>query len=186
MNYMRFQEKYTKHCVPILKQELKRSNILDLPKIVKAVVNVGIGGHLKDPKYKGVVVSTLTRITGQKPVEVKAKKSIANFKVRAGTPSGLKVTIRNKRMHDFVDKLVNVVWPRVPDFRGIPISCIDKNGNFSFGFKEHLVFPEIQTDEVEKVHGLVVTLVTNSRTQKEGYLLFSTLGFPFDKTKKIN
>jgi len=181
---MSLQEKYTKNIVPELKKELKKTNNFDVPKMIKVVLNVGTGSHSKDPKFKEVAIATLNRISGQKPVETLAKKSISNFKVREGMSVGLKVTLRGKRMYDFIDKLINVAFPRMQDFRGITTHCIDKSGNLTFGFKEHIIFPEIKTDEVEKVHGLEVSILTNAASRDDGVALFTLLGFPFSKKIK--
>lgn len=180
----RLQEKYQKVVVPALKEEFGIANVMSVPKIEKITINVGLGKGLKDSKYTEVVENTLRRITGQKPVMVKARKSIAGFKIREGMDVGIKVTLRGKRMWDFLDKLVNVVFPRISDFRGIKLNAVDKAGNFSFGFKEHVAFPEISPDEIETLHGLQVNITTSASDRDQGMSLFKGLGFPFKSEDK--
>jgi len=162
-----------------LKEKFGYKNDLAVPKILKVVLNVGIGLAKDDPKVAEVAESTLTRISGQKPVSRQAKKSISVFKVRQGMPVGLKVTLRGQRMWDFLTKLVAITLPRVRDFRGLSPSSIDQQGSLNIGFKEHIVFPEIKSDEVEKIHGLEVSVVTSAENQSEGLEIFKLLGFPF-------
>lgn len=175
----RLKEKYQKEVIPALKEILDYKNSLAVPKLEKVVINVGTGQGLKDAKFNEVVANTLQRITGQRPVKTMAKKSISSFKVREGMVVGLMVTLRGKRMYDFVDKLINITLPRVRDFRGLEIKSVDGQGNLNIGFKEHLAFPEIKADEVEKIHGLEVAVITTAKTKKEGLELFKLLGFPF-------
>lgn len=175
------KEKYQKEIAPALAKELKLSNVWAVPRLEKAVVNVGISASQKDPKLAEVVQDVLQRITGQRPVATKARKSIAGFKTREGMVVGYMVTLRGSRMFDFVDKLIRVALPRVRDFRGIPETAVDQSGNLSIGFREHLAFPEIRSDEVEKIHGLEVTIVTNFNDRGKGLALFRALGFPFRK-----
>jgi len=176
-----FKEKYQKEIIPALKEKFGYKNNLAIPKIEKVVINVGTGHGLKDPKFNEVVENTLKRITGQRPVKTIAKKSISNFKIREGLVVGMVVTLRGKRMNDFVDKLVNATLPRIRDFRGLDASSVDPKGNLNIGFKEHIAFPEIKPDEVEKIHGLQVSIVTTAKTREEGLELFKLLGFPFRK-----
>jgi large subunit ribosomal protein L5 len=171
-------ERYKKEVIPEMKKIFGYKNDLAVPQLVKAVINVGVGRALKDDKFLDHVTNTLIRITGQKPVMTKAKKSISAFKIRAGMVVGLKVNLRGRRMYDFVDKLINVALPRVRDFRGLEARSIDNRGNLTIGFPEHLVFPEIKSDEVEKLHGLEVVIDTNAKSQQEGLTLFKLLGFP--------
>ena len=175
----RLLEKYRKEIAPQLKADLGLKNILAAPKLTKAVLSIGIGQALRDPRFKEVAESTLMRLTGQKPVKTIAKKSIAAFKIRQGMEVGLKVTLRGNRMYDFVDKLVNISLPRIRDFRGLDPKIVDGQGNLSIGFRENLAFPEIKSDEVEKLHGLEVTIVTTAKTREAGLNLFKKLGFPF-------
>jgi len=178
---MRLPEKFNKEIVPRLKKELGRDNVMAIPTISKVVVNVGSGKILQDPKDLEVLESVLTRITGQHPVKTRAKKSIASFKIRAGMTIGFKVTLRGARMWDFVEKLVNVTLPRVRDFRGLEKKGFDGQGNYSLGLKEYLPFPEIRADEVERSHGLEITITTTAKNNKEGEALLIALGFPFKK-----
>ena len=175
------REQYVKEVVPALKKELELSNSNAVPKMEKVTLNVGLGRGLKDKAYIETVVSTLERITGQKPVFTKARKSIASFKIREGMNIGVKVTLRGPRMYDFVEKLVSVTFPRVRDFRGIETTTVDQAGNFNFGFKEHIAFPEVSSDEVDRLHGLQVTITTSATSRPEGLALFRALGFPFKK-----
>jgi len=170
----------TEAVVAEMKKEFGYKNLMQVPRITKIVIHVGTGyKSLQDAKFLETSEETLRRITGQQPVKTLAKKSISNFKVREGMVVGLKVTLRGKRMVDFFQKLIKVALPRVRDFRGISKKVVDKTGNVSIGFKEHLVFPEIKSDEVERIHGLEVIIDTTAKTQKEGVALLTALGFPF-------
>ncbi|MFH1315104.1 MAG: 50S ribosomal protein L5 [Candidatus Uhrbacteria bacterium] len=175
------QEQYKKEVIPALQEEFGIKNINAVPKIEKVTLNVGLGSGIKDAKYQEIVEDTLKRISGQKPVANKARISVAGFKIREGMIVGMKVTLRGKRMWDFIDKLVNVTFPRISDFRGIGPKAIDQNGNFSYGFKEHVAFPEIRPDEIETIHGLEVNITTSATNYDQGMLLFKKLGFPFKK-----
>jgi len=176
-----FQEKYKKQVMPALKEKFGYKNVNATPKIIKVIVNVGTSHGLKDPKFNDFVENTLVRITGQKPVKTLAKQSISNFKIRKGQVVGMMVTLRGHRMYDFVDKLINITFPRVRDFRGLDTKHIDKFGNLNLGFKENIAFPEIKSDEVERLHGLQITLTTSAKTREEGLELFKLIGFPFIK-----
>ena len=178
---MNLKEKYQKVVIPALKEKFGYKNNLAIPRIDKVVVNVGTGQGLKDAKFNEVVAATLERITGQRPIRVAAKKSISNFKIRAGLVVGMMVTLRGKRMHDFVDKLINITLPRVRDFRGLETRSVDPQGNLNLGFKEHIAFPEIKSDEVEKIHGLEISIVTTAKSREEGLELLTLLGLPFRK-----
>jgi large subunit ribosomal protein L5 len=164
-----------------LMTELKLTNVNALPKVLKVSVNAGLSRGLKDAKFIDAVESTLTRITGQKPVKTKAKTSISNFKIREGMIVGMMVTLRGGRMENFLEKLIHVTLPRVRDFQGISPKAVDAQGNLTIGFKEMVAFPEIRTDEVENVHGLEVTIATNAGTKERGLALFRALGVPFKK-----
>jgi len=177
----RLQEKYQKVIMPALREKFGYKNNLAIPRVAKVVVNVGTGPGLKDAKYNEVVENTLMRITGQRPVKTAAKKSISNFKIREGLIVGMMVTLRGKRMYDFIDKLVNITFPRVRDFRGLDAKSIDGKGNLNIGFREHISFPEIKSDEIEKIHGLQVTIATTAKTREEGQELLKLLGFPLNK-----
>ena len=175
------RETYDKKIVPALMERFGRKNRMAVPKLKLVSVNVGMSTNLlKDPKIPETVEATLTRITGQKPVKTLAKKSIASFKVRQGQNIGMKVTLRGARMWHFLEKLIHVTLPRVRDFRGISTKLVDKQGNLSLGFKEYIAFPEIRTDEIEKLHGVQVTVNTTAKNREEGLELFRLLGFPFN------
>ncbi len=172
---------YQDKAVPTLKQEFGYTNAMAVPRLLKVTLNVGFGQAAKDSKLQEVAVRTLTRITGQKPVVTKARKSISNFKIRQGMPVGAMVTIRGQRMYDFLTKLTRVALPRVRDFRGLPKGSVDARGNLSIGFREHMVFPEIRPDELEAVHGLEVSIVSTAGARAQGKRLFELLGFPFSE-----
>ncbi|MEI8360891.1 MAG: 50S ribosomal protein L5 [bacterium] len=178
---MRLQEKYKKEIAPALKEKFAFKNVMEIPKLTQVVLNVGIGRHTKEQAYADNVVKNLTAITGQKPVLTKAKKSIASFKVREGQVIGVKVSLRGARMYDFIEKLVNVSFPRIRDFRGISDKMIDRTGNLTVGFKEHSAFPEIKVDDLDNVHGLEICISTTAKDRESGLELFRQLGFPFKK-----
>ncbi len=177
----RFYKKYKEEVIPKLKEELGIKNVMAVPKIEKVVINVGINSRNTDSNLLENVESTLERISGQKPIRTKAKKAISAFKVKENMVVGVAVTIRGDRMYDFLDKLVNISLPRIRDFRGIPEKSVDKQGNLTIGFKEHIVFPEIKPDEIDRIHGLQVIITTNAKAREKGLVLFSLLGFPFQK-----
>ena len=174
-------EKYKKEVVPALQKELGFKNAMQAPKIKKVILNAGIGRFVKEPRYIDNVENTLAKITGQKPMRTKAKKSISNFKIREGMEIGVAVTLRGARMYQFLDKLVSITLPRVRDFRGLSEKSFDKNGNYTIGFKENLAFPEIKAEELEKIHGLQITINTNAKNKAEGKALLTHMGFPFIK-----
>ena len=176
-----FEKKYNEAVVPALIKRFGYTNRYQVPKVNKATVNVGLSRALKDANYMDAVIDSLTRITGQKPVKTRAKKSIAGFKIREGLVVGMKVTLRKKRMLDFLHKLIMFALPRVRDFRGLDMKAIDAHGNFSIGFRESSAFPEVKSDELEKIHGLEISITTNAKTREEGAALFNLLGFPFKK-----
>ena len=178
---MEIKEIYKKEVVPALKDQFGFTNDLAVPKIEKISINVGLGKHFKDSRYMEVVEDVLTRISGQRPVKNRARLSISNFKIREGNIIGMSVTLRGNRMYDFLNKLLNVSIPRMRDFQGLNSKSVDKQGNLSIGFKEQLSFPEVNTDEVEIVHGLEVSIATSAQTRDEGVALFTALGFPFKK-----
>jgi len=177
----RLKEKYIKEVIPKLKSEFGYKNNLAVPRLNKVVLNVGISSQKKEDNYTNLIEKTLKRISGQKPVFTKAKKAISAFKTRKGQVVGAMVTLRKDRMYDFVDKLVNIVLPRVRDFRGLNAKSIDKKGNLTIGFKEHIVFGEINPDELEMVHGLEIIINTSAKNKQEGLSLLKLLGFPFQK-----
>jgi len=176
-------KQYKDLVIPKLKEDFGYKNDMSVPRIEKVTLNVGVGKSLKDEKFLETVESTLTRITGQKPVRTKARKSIASFKIREGMVVGSKVVLHGERMYNFLEKLVNVTFPRVRDFRGISDKTVDNNGNFSYGFRENLAFPEINPDEVDTLHGLEVNITTSASNREEGLKLFKYLGFPFKANK---
>lgn len=177
-------EKYTKEIVAEMKKEFNLKNAFEVPKIKKVVVNVGVGKFLKDSNQIADVTKTLEMITGQKPQVTKARQSIAGFKIREGLEVGLKVTLRGKRMWNFIEKLVGASLPRVRDFHGIKISSVDENGNLNIGIKEHLIFPEILPEQVKNIFGLEVTIVTDAKNKKMGMELFKKMKFPFEIKNK--
>jgi large subunit ribosomal protein L5 len=179
MNVMR--EKYQKEIAPALFKELGLKNVMQVPGIEKVVLNIGVGEALDNPKAMDAAVNDLTIITGQHPVVIKAKKSIANFKLREGRLIGTKVTLRGERMWAFFDRLVNVVLPRVRDFRGISPNSFDGRGNYTLGLREQLIFPEIDFDKIDKVRGMEITIVTTAPTDDQAYALLDMLGMPFRK-----
>ncbi len=177
----RLQEQYKQEIIPTLKQEFGYQNVMAVPKLDKVSVNVGLNARSADTTMLELVEKSLTRITGQKPVKTKAKKAISAFKVREGMVVGMKVTLRGSKMYDFVDKLINITIPRIRDFRGLDKKMVDKQGNLTIGFKEHNVFPEIRSDEIERLHGLEVTIATTAKDREAGLRLFELLGVPFKK-----
>ncbi len=175
-------EHYKKAVVPELKKQFGYANVHEVPRLEKVVLNVGIPAASKDAKLPETVEQVLRRISGQQPVKTLAKKSISNFKIRKGMVVGMTVTLRGKRMEAFVEKLVHVTLPRVRDFRGLSPKGLDGRGNLAIGFKEFIAFPEIRPDEVERLHGLELVIVTTAKTRDEGYALLKLLGFPFKET----
>lgn len=177
----RLNEAYKKEIAPALLEELSLENVMQVPKIAKIVVNIGVGDALDNPKALDEAVRDLTTITGQKPVITKAKKSIANFKLREGRSIGTKVTLRGDRMWSFLDRLVNVALPRVRDFRGISEDAFDGRGNYTLGLQEQLIFPEINYDTVETIRGMEITIVTTAENDDQARALLSKFGMPFRK-----
>ena len=175
----RLKDYYTKEVVPALIKEFHYKNPMEVPKMVKIVVNMGLGEAIQNVKILDSAVAEMTAIVGQKPVITKARKSIATFKLRQGMSIGCCVTLRRERMFEFFDRLVNVALPRVRDFRGIPLKSFDGRGNFALGLKEQIIFPEINYDKVGKVRGLDVTMVTTARTDEEGRELLRLMSLPF-------
>jgi large subunit ribosomal protein L5 len=175
----RLKEKYKKEIVPAMQQRFNYDNIMEVPKLVKVVINIGVGEAIGNPKAMDGAVADVTKITGQKPVITKAKKSVAAFKVRTGMSIGVKVTLRAERMYDFTDKLFNIALPRVRDFRGVSDKSFDGRGNYSIGLKEQLMFPEIDYDKIDKLRGMDIVFVTNARTDEEAKALLSLMGMPF-------
>lgn len=177
----RLKEKYTNEIVPALMKKFSYKNHMQVPKIEKVVINMGVGDAVQNSKLLDAAVNELTLISGQKPVITRAKKSIAGFKLREGMPIGTKVTLRGERMYYFLDKLFNVALPRVRDFRGVSPKGFDGRGNYTLGLKEQLIFPEIEYDKVDKVRGMDVVIVTTAKTDEEARELLTELGMPFRK-----
>lgn len=177
----RYHKFYDEVVVPKLMKELEIKNIMECPKLEKIIVNMGVGEATQNSKLIDAAMADLTIITGQKPLLRKAKKSEAGFKLREGMPIGAKVTLRKERMYDFLDRLVNVVLPRVRDFEGVPSNSFDGRGNYSVGLRDQLVFPEIDFDKVEKLLGMSITMVSSAKTDEEGRALLKAFGMPFKK-----
>ena len=177
----RLEQKYVETVKPSLMKEFNYSSSMEAPKIVKVVINMGVGDAIENPKNLDEAVAELTQIAGQKPVITKAKKSIANFKLREGMPIGCKVTLRGERMYEFLDKLFNISLPRVRDFHGVSATAFDGRGNYTLGVKEQLIFPEINFDKVNKVRGMDVVIVTTAKTNNEAHALLKEMGMPFTK-----
>lgn len=180
-NMNRLKQKYIKKIIPAMKDKFGYKNNLAVPKLEKVVINVGISSAKRDDKFLELIEKTLTRISGQKPVFTLARQAISAFKTRQGGIVGAMVTLRGKRMYDFVDKLINITLPRVRDFRGIKPSAVDRQGSLNLGFKEHIAFAEINPSELEIVHGLEVAVTTTAKNYEEGFELLRLLGFPFQK-----
>ncbi len=178
---MTLKERYVKEIAPALQKQLGDKNRMAVPSVLKISLSVRISSTQKDAKFLETVDQTLRRISGQQSVETKAKKSVSGFKVREGMTVGRVVTLRGPRMWNFLEKMLVFTFPRITDFRGISKKNIDANGNMTVGFREYLPFPEIRPDEVERVHGVQVTLATNARTKARGLALFEALGFPFHR-----
>jgi len=172
---------YKEEILPQLMEKFNYNNVMEAPKLEKIVVNVGLGDAKEDTKLLDTVVDEIARITGQRPTVTRAKKSIANFKIREGMPVGVKVTLRGEQMFEFLYKLINVTMPRIRDFRGVSPKSFDGRGNYSLGISEHTVFPEINIDDVDNVHGLEITIVTSAETDEEAFELLSIMGMPFKK-----
>jgi len=177
----RLKDKYLSEVVPALQQRFGYKNVNEIPKLEKIVINMGLGDCKDNAKALETAVSELTTIAGQKPVVTKAKKSIANFKVREGMNVGAKVTLRSERMYEFADKLVSIVLPRVRDFRGVSDKSFDGRGNYALGVKEQLIFPEIDYDKVEKIRGMEMIFVTSAKTDEEAKELLRLMGMPFQQ-----
>lgn len=177
----RLNEKYTSEIRQALQEKFQYKNVMEIPKLEKVVINIGVGDAGGNAKALEAAVNDLTIIAGQKPVITKAKKSIANFKVREGMALGTKVTLRGERMYEFLDKLINVALPRVRDFRGVSATAFDGRGNYALGLKEQLIFPEIEYDQVERVTGMDIIVVTSAKTDEEARELLTLCGMPFEK-----
>jgi large subunit ribosomal protein L5 len=177
----RLQEFYRDKVVPQLKAELGLKNPMEVPKILKVTVNMGVGEAVADRKVVDAAVGDLTKITGQKPVLCKSKKAVATFKLREGLPIGCKVTLRGARMYEFLDRLINVAMPRIRDFRGVSPRAFDGRGNYTLGVKEQIIFPEIQYDQIDQLRGMDITITTSAKDNKAGRALLQAFNFPFRK-----
>jgi len=179
MNVMK--ERYQKEVVPVLMKELSLTNIMQAPRINKVVVNIGLGEALDNPKALEAATGDLAKITGQKPVITKARRSIAAFKLREGRAIGTVVTLRGEKMWAFLDRVMNIVLPRVRDFRGVSLDAFDGRGNYTLGLREQIIFPEIEYDKVDKVRGMEITIVTSARSDDQAAVMLQLLGMPFRK-----
>lgn len=175
------KDHYITNCVSELMKEFGYKNIMQVPKIEKVTLNMGLGEAVHNPKIVESAATEMTNLSGQKAVVTRARKSIATFKLREGMPIGCCVTLRGDRMYEFLNKLIHIAIPRVRDFRGIRSKGFDGRGNFSFGIKEHIIFPEIDYDKIDKIKGLNVTITTTAKTNEEGFFLLKALGMPFNK-----
>ena len=176
------KERYRQEATPALMKEFGYRNVMEVPRLEKMVVNVGMGEALQDAKALDSAASDIAAIAGQKPVVTRARRSIANFKIREGNRIGLMVTVRGDRMWEFMDRLVNAALPRIRDFRGVPSKGFDGRGNYSLGLREQLMFPEIEYDKIDRIRGLQLTLVTSARNDEEGRRLLELLGVPFSRS----
>jgi len=181
----RLYEEYKNNIIPALQKKFGYKNIMQVPKLQKIVINMGVGETVQDSKATDSAVVDLTAIAGQKPVITRAKKSIAGFKLREEMKIGCKVTLRKSRMYEFLDRLVLIAMPRIRDFRGLTAKSFDKAGNYNFGIKEHIVFPEIDYDKVDRMRGMDITLVTSAKTDEEAYELLKGFNFPFRDQVKV-
>lgn len=177
---LRLKEKYDNEIAPALKEQFKYKSVMEIPKLEKIVINMGLGEVKENPKAIESAINDLTLITGQKPIVTKAKKSVAAFKVREGMNIGCKVTLRGLKMYAFADKLINITLPRIRDFHGIPGNSFDGRGNYALGIKEQIIFPEIEYDKIDKVRGMDVIFVTTAKTDEEAKALLKMMGMPFN------
>lgn len=181
MSEARLYTQYKDEIISNLMEQFEYDNIMAVPKLEKIVINSGVGEAVENEKVLDTVTDNLATITGQKPVTTKAKKSISNFKTRDGMPIGAKVTLRKKKMYEFLDRLINLALPRTRDFQGVPDKSFDGRGNYTLGVKEHTIFPEINTDDVDNIHGMDITFVTSADSDEEAYALLKEFGMPFEK-----
>lgn len=175
----RLQDFYRDTVVPKLKEEMGYENVMQIPRITKITLNMGVGDAVGDKKVMEHAVSDMTKIAGQKPVVTNARKSVAGFKIREGWPIGCKVTLRSERMYEFLDRLINISIPRIRDFRGLNGKSFDGRGNYSMGVKEQIIFPEIDYDKIDKIRGMDITITTSANTDEEGRALLAAFNFPF-------
>ncbi len=177
----RLKEYYKKEVVPLLMKKFGYKNVMQVPKLEKIVINVGLGEAVQNIKAIDYAMQDIMMITGQRPVVTRARKSIASFKLRKGMPIGVKVTLRGDRMYEFFDRLVNIAIPRMKDFRGLPTKSFDGRGNYTLGVKEQIIFPEINYDKIDKIRGMNITICTTAETDEEAKELLALMGFPFRK-----
>src|SRR5580693_6257316 len=177
----RLQQVYRETIVPKLRSDLKIDNVMQVPRIAKITINMGVGEAVADRKVMDAAVTDLTKITGQKPLITKSRKAIASFKLRAGLAVGAKVTLRGARMYEFLDRLINIAMPRIRDFRGVSPRSFDGQGNYSLGVKEQIIFPEIQYDQVDQIRGMDITITTTAADDRHGRALLEAFNFPFRK-----
>ena len=180
----RLKDEYEKKTIDDLQKKFSMKNKYMVPKFIKVVLNMGLGLDANDKKKLQNCIEDMSLISGQRPIVTKFKKSISNFKTRKGTTAGVKVTLRSNRMYEFIDRLVNIALPRIKDFQGLSVNGFDTFGNYSFGIKEHIIFPEINFDKVDQIRGMDITLVTNSKNKKFTFALLESMNFPFNKQKK--
>ena len=180
-NMPRLRDKYNNEVIPAMRREFGYDNVMQVPRLLKVVVNIGLGEALQNAKALDAATKDLTLISGQKPIVTRAKKSIATFRLRAGNPIGLKVTLRGRRMYDFLDRLFNVAMARVRDFRGISPDSFDGRGSYTLGLKEQIVWPELSFDTVDKVRGMEISIVTTAKTDDEARQFLRLMGMPFSK-----
>ena len=179
MSTPRLREKYQADVMPALREQFRYENVMEIPKITKVVVNIGLGEALQDANVLDKAADDVSTITGQKPIINRAKRSIANFRLREGNPIGVSATLRGARMYEFLDRLVSAALPRIRDFQGLSPNAFDGRGNYSLGIREQLIFPEIDYDKVDKVRGMQVTIVTTAKNDEEGRRLLELMGMPF-------
>lgn len=177
----RLYKQYKEEIISNLQEQFEYDSVMAVPKLEKIVINSGVGEAVENEKRLDTVSENIAQITGQKPILTKSKKSISNFKIREGVPIGCKVTLRKKKMYEFLDRLINLALPRTRDFQGVPDKSFDGRGNYTLGIKEHTIFPEINTDEVGTIHGMDVTFVTTAETDEEAYALLKEFGMPFQR-----
>jgi len=179
----RLLERYRSQMAPEMMKIFKYKNSLEVPRLSKIVINIGLGEAVQDIKFLEATVSELAMITGQRPVITKSKKAIANFKIRKGSSIGCKVTLRRARMYEFLDRMISVAIPRIRDFRGLPLRSFDQGGNYAFGLNEQLIFPEVDVDKVMKVHGMDIIVCTTAKTRDEAFELLRLMGMPFARSQ---
>jgi len=177
----RLYTQYKDEVISNLREQFEYDNVMAVPKLEKIVINSGVGEAVENEKRLETVSDNIAKITGQRPIVTKSKKSISNFKIRKGMPIGCKVTLRKKKMYEFLDRLINLALPRMRDFQGVPDKSFDGRGNYNLGIKEHTIFPEINTEEVDHIHGMDITFVTSAETDEEAYSLLKEFGMPFQK-----